>query len=130
MPNRLIHTRTDSRRKLLLTTLTVLIAGVALTVAACDDDGVTSLTVGPGGGSDRQASIASNHGHVATLTAAQLSAGAAVSLDIRGSADHSHIVGLGGAEVVQIRQGQRVTTTSSTDASSTFGTHSHTVTFN
>ena len=130
MPNRLIHTRTDCRRKLLLTTLTALIAGVALTVTACDDDGVASLTVGPGGGSDRQASIANNHGHVATLTAAQLSAGAAVSLDIRGTADHSHIVGLGGAEVVQIRQGQRVTTTSSTDNSAAFGTHSHTVTFN
>lgn len=106
-----------------------LIAGVVMAVAACDSDNVASISVGPGG-TDRTGSIADNHGHVATLTAAQLAAGNAVTLDIRGSADHTHTVELGGAEVVQIRNSQRVTTTSSTETSVTFGTHSHTVTFN
>lgn len=112
-----------------MTMCTALIAGAILTVTACDSDRVTSLTVGPGG-TDRTGSISANHGHVATLTAAQLAAGNAVTLDIRGTADHSHTVDLGGAEVVQIRNSQRVTTTSSTETSATFGTHSHTVTFN
>jgi hypothetical protein len=107
-----------------------LIAGAVLAVAACDGDNVTSLTVGPGGTTGRTGSISNNHGHVATLTAAELTAGNALTLDIRGNADHSHTVELGGAEVVEIRDGQRVTTTSSTETSPLFGTHSHTVTFN
>ena len=109
--------------------ISALIAGVAIAVAACDGDRITSLTVGPGG-TDRTGSVSDNHGHVAIVTAAQLTAGNAITLDIRGTADHSHTVELGGAEVVQIRNSQRVTTTSSTETSATFGTHSHTVTFN
>src|SRR5688572_29250919 len=106
MPNRLIQTRTDSRRKLLLTTLTVLIAGVALTVTACDDDNGGSFSVGPGGGTGRTGAISNNHGHVAALTAAQLTAGNAITLDIRGGADHSHTLALSAAEIVQIRNNQ------------------------
>lgn len=106
-----------------------LLAGVLIAVAACDDN-PASLSVGGPGGSGRVGSISNNHGHAASLTESQLDAGNAVTLDIRGTADHSHTVELGGAEVVQIRNSQRVTATSSTETSATFGTHSHTVTFN
>jgi hypothetical protein len=67
---------------------------------------------------------------VATISSEQLTAGNAISPDIRGSADHPHIVSLSAAEIVQIRDGQRVTVTSTTDPSAAFGTHSHVVTFN
>ena len=111
-------------------TFWVLMAGAIIAVTACDSDNPVSLTVGSGGSTGRTGSIANNHGHVATLSSAELTAGNAITLDIRGTADHTHTVPLGAAEVEQIRTGQRVTATSSTDSSPTFGPHSHTVTFN
>ena len=69
--------------------------------------------------------MSANHGHVATVTSAALQAGGAVSLNIRGSADHDHTVDLTTTEVGQVAGGTRVTKTSSSDAG-----HVHTVTFN
>lgn len=54
----------------------------------------------------------------------------AVTLDIRGSADHPHSVALTIAELNQVASGQRVSKTSSTDPSATTGTHNHVVQFN
>ena len=128
------NSRTDdrelSRREFSVEALTALFAGVVITVTACDDDG-GPVTVGPGGfGSGEIGTISENHAHTATVDSVQLAAGNAVSIDIRGGADHPHTVTLSATEVGQIRDGQRVTTTSTTDASAAFGTHSHTVTFN
>jgi hypothetical protein len=117
-----------SRREFSIEALTALFAGVVITVTACDDNG-GSVTVGPGGSSGT-GSVSLNHGHVATVTSMELTAGNAVTLNIRGNADHPHSVDLTAAEVVQIRDGQRVTKTSSTDSSAAFGIHEHTVTFN
>ena len=130
MPHRLIGDRTASRRTFTVATLMVLMAAATISVTACGGDNPASLSVGGPGVTERTGSISDNHGHVATLTAAQLSAGNAVSLDIRGAADHGHVIGLSGAEVVQIRNSQRVTATSSVEMTPTFGTHFHTVTFN
>lgn len=74
---------------------------------------------------DKNGSISSNHGHVARVTGAQLTAGGSLSLDITGSAGHPHTVELSAAEVMAIAGNERVSKTSSTDAS-----HSHVVTFN
>jgi C-terminal processing protease CtpA/Prc len=105
-----------------------LFAGVAITVTACGGD--SSSPVAPGGSSDEAGSVSANHGHTATVSSAQLTAGNSVTLDIRGSADHPHTVELTVAEVIQIRDQQRVSKNSSTDPSAAFGTHLHTVTFN
>jgi hypothetical protein len=70
-------------------------------------------------------SVSANHGHTAVVTAAQLTAGDAVTLDIRGAADHPHTVELTAGEVMAIAGNQRVSKQSSTDLS-----HRHTVTFN
>jgi hypothetical protein len=118
-----------TRREFSTEALMTLFAGVAITITACDDDNGGTVIVGPGGGSGA-GTVSTNHGHVATVASAELTAGNAVTLDIRGSADHPHTVVLTGAEVVQIRDGQRVTKASTTDQSAAFGTHSHTVTFN
>ena len=63
--------------------------------------------------------------HVAVVTGAQLAAGGALSLDIRGRADHGHIVELEAADVVAIRAGQQVTKNSNRVFE-----HIHEVTFN
>jgi hypothetical protein len=69
--------------------------------------------------------IGSNHGHVAVIVAAQLTAGNALILDIQGQADHPHTVTLSTADIAAIAGNQRVSKESSTDAA-----HSHSVTFN
>ncbi|MGH9238160.1 MAG: hypothetical protein ACRD3G_08990 [Vicinamibacterales bacterium] len=130
MPNSRTDERELSRREFSLEALSVLFAGVAITVTACDDDGGGSVIVGPGGSGSETGAISANHGHEAIVSSGELTAGNAITRDIRGSADHPHIVSLSATEIVQIRDGQRVTTTSTTDASAAFGTHSHVVTFN
>ena len=128
MKNSPTDDREISRREFSVEALTALFAGVVITVTACDSDG-GPVTVGPGG-SGEAGTISANHGHTATVESVQLTAGNAVSIDIRGSADHPHTVTLSATEVGQIRDNQRVTTTTTTDASAAFGTHAHTVTFN
>jgi hypothetical protein len=115
-----------TRREFTTESLMALFAGVAITVTACGDD---DSPVGPSTG-NRTGTVSANHAPTATVSSAQLSAGNMVSLDIRGEADHPHTVELSASEVVQIGNGQRVAKQSSTDASPTFGTHLHTVTFN
>ena len=129
MTNSRTGDRELSRREFSVEALTALLAGVVITVTACDSDG-GPVTVGPGGGTNESGSISDNHAHVATVLSTDLNAGNAVTLDIRGGADHPHTVVLTAAEVVQIRDQQRVTKVSTTDNSLTFGSHQHTVTFN
>ena len=128
MTNNRTDDRELSRREFSIEALTALFAGVVITVTACDDDG-GSVVVGPGG-TGRTGSISENHAHTATVTSVELNAGNAVTLNIRGSADHPHTVDLTAAEVVQIRDSQRVSKASSTDSSAAFGIHQHIVTFN
>ena len=119
-----------TRREFTVESLMTLFAGVAVTVttSACGGGGGGGNPTTPDG--SRGGNITANHGHVATVTAAQITAGNNVTLDIRGSADHPHTVALTGAEVVQIGNGQSVSKTSSIDPSASAGTHDHTVTFN
>ncbi len=72
--------------------------------------------------------IATNHGHVAVISGAQLLAGMGLRLDIRGLAQsHTHTVDLSAQQVAAIRDGQRVTVESSADYEDK---HGHSVTFN
>jgi hypothetical protein len=126
--------KTLDRREFTLAAAMAALSGVAITISACGG-GSSSPTspstpppTGGGGGSasgDKTGVVSANHGHVATITAAQLTAAGAVSLDIRGSADHPHTVSLSATEITSISGGQRVSKLSTTDSS-----HDHTVTFN
>ena len=69
--------------------------------------------------------ISANHGHTATLTAAELTAGNGLNLGFLGTATHTHSITIPGAEVVQIRDGQRKQFQSTVNDS-----HTHTVSFN
>ena len=59
------------------------------------------------------------------ITGAQLTAGGALALDIRGTATHTHAVELSAAEITSIAGNQRVSKSSSSSSG-----HDHTVTFN
>jgi hypothetical protein len=118
------------RREFTLRSILTMLAGVTITISGCGGGGGST-----GGGSpnqpnppasgDKTGNVSANHGHTAVINAAQLSAGGAVTLDIRGSADHPHSLTLSAAEVSSIAAGQRVGKASSEDQ-----LHTHTVTFN
>jgi hypothetical protein len=117
------------RREFTAKTVLALLSGVAVTISACGDDRPTSPsptpTPNPSAGGSVTGTVEANHGHSAVITGAQLSAGNAVVLDIRGSATHPHTVELTAGEVMQIASRQRVSKSSSSDDG-----HTHTVTFN
>lgn len=99
-----------------------MLGGATIVIGAC---GAESPTLPPPNPGDRDGAVSENHGHLARVTAAQLEAGGALLLDIRGVGDHPHSLALTSDEVVRIRTGSRVSKSSSTEDA-----HSHTVTFN
>jgi hypothetical protein len=120
------------RREFTTEAVLAALAGVVITVSGCGGGGYSSPSSpstpapAPGGGtSDKAGTISNNHGHVAVVTGAQLLAGNAVQLDIRGTASHTHQVSLPAAAIQSIEAGHPV----STDSTTTNG-HLHTVTFN
>ena len=127
------------RRQFTLASAMAILSGVAITItdAACGGSSyspssptptptpVPNPTPTPSAGGDKVGQVSNNHGHEAVITAAKLTAGAAISLDIRGTASHTHTVELSAAEITSIAANQRVAKESTTDAS-----HSHNVTFN
>ena len=96
-----------------------MLSGVTITITGCGSDDGDSPTA-PGG--SETGTISANHSHEAVILAAQLTAGNAITLQIRGQASHPHTVDLSAAEIGQIAAGQRVSKESSTDASNDFGT--------
>lgn len=116
------------RREFTLQLVLAVLSGATITVtSACGGGGGNpgGPSPGPGGGNAIAGTVTANHGHVAQITEAQLTAGNAVSLSIRGDADHPHTVQLTAAQVMEIAQRQRVSVDSSNDAA-----HAHTVIFN
>jgi hypothetical protein len=127
------------RREFTARSVLALLSGVVVTVSGCGgsggggggaaggagDDGYTPTGPGPVEVNGVSGSVSANHGHTATVTDAQLSAGAMVSINIRGDANHNHVVELSADEVSQIAAGQRVVKRSSNEDS-----HFHEVTFN
>lgn len=113
------ESRTLSRREAM-----ALLGGAVITITACGGDSPSSPSSG-GSTGDKTGTISGNHGHSASIDSARLQAGNALDLDIRGSATHPHTVSLGASEVVQIRNGDRVSKTTSNDDG-----HTHQVTFN
>jgi hypothetical protein len=121
-----------NRREFVATVLTLL-GGAALT-SGCGggSSSPSSPTSTPPSSGSVAGTVADNHPdpHVAVITAAQLSAGGALILDISNSR-HSHTVTLSGAEVARIAARSRVSVMSSTNPHSDGNEpHSHMVTFN
>jgi hypothetical protein len=115
-----------TRREFTLEAALALLAGCVITVTeACGSDSPTSATPP----ADVNAVISANHGHTGVVTGAQITAGAAITLDIQGSAVHHHTVAVSQADLQTLKNRQPVTHESSSDLSATFGMHSHSVTF-
>jgi hypothetical protein len=115
------------------------LSGITVVLSACGGGGggaygSSSSPTSPGtagvASGDESGQISSNHGHQAVITAAQLLAGGALQLDIRGSADHTHIVTLPALAVQEVKNGGAVQTDSTSTSSASYQDHMHTVTFN
>ncbi|HZO09335.1 MAG TPA: hypothetical protein VFC77_08150 [Myxococcota bacterium] len=125
--------QTVDRREFTVAAVLAALSGVVITISSCGgSDSPTSNptpnpnpTPTPPPSGDKSGSISGNHGHTAVITAAQLTAGGAISLDIMGTATHTHTVSVSAAEVTQISQGTQVAKTSTSNDG-----HAHTVTFN
>ena len=117
------------RREFTLEAALAALAGVTITVSGCGGGGSSptapSNPIPPTNPGDEVGTVSINHGHTAVITAAQLQAGDAVTLDIRGQSDHPHTVSLTTDQVMQIAGGARVSATSSNEQA-----HDHVVTFN
>jgi len=120
------------RRQFSVASALALLSGVAITVSGCGSGSspagpgpTPTPTPTPGPVADKIGAISNNHGHSAVITGAQITAAGALSLDIKGTASHTHTVVLSAAEVVAIGGGQKTAKDSSNDSG-----HSHTVTFN
>jgi len=104
-----------------------MLGGVTITVSSCggSNGSPTISSASSNTRTDVQGVVGTNHGHVATITAAELTAGGALMLSITGSSNHPHTVEILASEVQQISGGVKVSKESSVDAG-----HSHSVTFN
>jgi hypothetical protein len=121
--------RTMDRRTFTLEAALAALSGVVITISCGGGSGYSSspsTTPAAGGATkDQVGLISANHGHVAIIVAAQMMAGNAVQLDIRGTADHTHTVSLSATAIGVIAAGQPVATDSTMTRD-----HDHTVTFN
>jgi hypothetical protein len=123
-----------SRREFTLETCLAILAGATITImgSGCGSSG--SSPAGPSGGSsggpgagsgDKSGAISSNHGHTATITAAELTAGNALNVLLTAGSGHTHQVALTANDVAMVAANQRVSRESTVNNG-----HSHTVTFN
>ena len=139
--------RSLTRREFNAASVNALFVGMTVWMSGCSSGGGSSPAAptaaptptsapAPAGTGDKGGAISANHGHVATVTGAQLLASGAVTLDIRGTADHDQAVQLSADQVRQIAAGTRVTQTSTQSAATPDGYggstpgHTHSVTFN
>ena len=117
------------RREFTLQAALAILAGVTITVAEGCGSSYSSPsptptpTPTPSSG-DINGSISANHGHTAVITGAEITAGNAVALDIRGTATHTHTVQISQADLTSLKNRQAV----SRDSTNNSG-HMHTVTF-
>jgi hypothetical protein len=114
-----------TRREFTVESALAMLAGVTITISGCgDDDNATPAPTPPPA---KTGVVGSSPGHTHTgadITAAQLTAGNAITLTLTGSG-HTHTVALSQTDLGQIRAGTRV----SKNSSNVDG-HTHTVTFN
>ena len=109
------------RREFTGRALMALFAGVTVTIGCGSENGAApSPPV-----TDKTGVIANNHGHQATITSAQQTAGGGVTLNIQGTGSHDHVLVLTAAEVEWIRGGLQM----AKDCEMTRN-HVHTISFN
>jgi hypothetical protein len=111
-----------NRRQFTAEAAMLLLGGAAITISGCGGGGSPAANTPVV--TDKVGTVDTNHGHTALITAAELLAGNAIELDIKGTSGHGHKVVLEAADVVTIRKGQRF------EKQSTGNSHTHLVVFN
>jgi hypothetical protein len=117
------------RRDFTVGALLAMLGGVSITISACGGKAGSfpsspSAPSTPEPVADKAGVISNNHGHVAVITGAQLTAASTLALSIQGTASHNHMVELSSDEIGQIRAGRTIAKESSGTS------HTHMVTFN
>ena len=111
-----------TRRAFTLEAALAILAGCVITVSdACGGSNTAPTATPP---ADITGNVAANHGHVAVITGAMITADNAVSLDIQGQATHPHTLAVSQGDLTNLKNRQPVSITSSTNSG-----HSHVVTF-
>lgn len=113
-----------TRREFSLEAALALLSTCIITLDGCGSGYKSPTSPTPTPVTDVTGSISANHGHTAVIAAAQITTGAAISLDIRGTASHPHTVEVSQAELTTLKNRQAVTK----DSTNNNG-HTHTVTF-
>ena len=116
-----------TRREFTVESALAMLATVAITITGCGDDSPPTTPTPPAVDKTATVSTDANHTHSAIVTAAQFTAGNAITVTLTGASTHVHTVALSQAELTQIRAGARVVKTSTSDGGTP---HTHTVTFN
>src|SRR5688572_21362738 len=96
-----------TRREFTVESALAMLAGVAITITGCGDDPAAPSPPA----TDKTATVSADANHThggATVTAAQLTAGNALTLTLTNVGNHIHTVALSQAELTQIRTGTRV----------------------
>jgi hypothetical protein len=102
--------------------LLAMLAGVTVTITGCGEGNGAAPSPPV---TDKTGVILNNHGHVATITSAQQTAGGGVTLDIQGSSSHNHVLVLTASEVEWIRGGLQMAKDCEMGRN-----HVHTISFN
>jgi hypothetical protein len=120
---------TLTRRTFTLEAALALLAGCVITISDACGSSDTSPTNPSPAPTDINGLVSANHGHVAVVTAAQITAGNAIVLNIQGTAVHNHTLSVSQADLQTLKNRQPVSRDSTNDVSATFGPHMHAVTF-
>jgi hypothetical protein len=117
-----------TRREFTLESALAILSAATITISGCggDDDNNNNPTTNPTPQStNRMGTVSANHGHVAEVTSAQITARNTITVNIMGQATHPHTIEVTGAQLTTISNNGQVVVTSTTDQA-----HNHTVTFN
>lgn len=113
-------------RKQFLSSMLGIAAGATLFAACGGDDGggagPDAAATGNCGTNGTTVAIGSNHGHMLTVSAADVTAAADKTYDIKGSADHTHSVTVSAALFAMLKANTAVNTTSTNGDG-----HTHTI---
>ena len=115
-----------TRREFTLEAALALLAGCVITISdvACGGSKNANPANPSPATADINGTVSANHGHMVTVTAAQITATNAVTLTLVGNASHNHTVSLSQADLLSLKNRQAVSRDSSNDNS-----HMHSVTF-
>jgi hypothetical protein len=115
------------RREFTLQAAMAILAGCTITVAEGCGSSYSSMPPSPSpqlAPSDVNGSVSANHGHIAVIKTADITAGNAIALDIQGTATHPHTVQISQADLASLKNKQAVSRDSTNN-----NDHMHTVTF-